>query len=422
MVAIIGSGVSIRRAFLYNEHKVETGAARCIMAANYPLEIDQMQQVHRLKMLTKTASLNPDVKRNCIHISLNFAPTESPSDQLLSEIATEYMDLIGFGGQPFLAYRHHDAGHPHIHIVSTNIRPDGSRIDTFQIGKKKSEPARKLLEKKHGLVAAEQQKKHLYTPVAIDPAKVIYGKQDTVKAISAVLQNVLSDYRYTSLSELNAVLGLYHIQASRGAENSRTYKHRGLLYRVLDGQGQPVGVPLKASAIHNNPGLKFLEKKYLANDVQRADFRARTCSKIDLVLLRNANLDLGQFIQKLKEAAIDVVPRINEKGQLYGLTYVDHQHRCVFNGSALGKKYTASAILKQLRAKPPQPIPSAVKQAGTSAIPSLETTASQPPQQPNSAEKSNHENTLLDELMGYQYADQHVPLAWRKKKKRKKKR
>ncbi|MGI8583448.1 MAG: relaxase/mobilization nuclease domain-containing protein [Chitinophagaceae bacterium] len=38
------------------------------------------------------------------------------------------MDKIGFAEQPYLVYQHLDAGHPHIHIVTTNIQQSGKRI------------------------------------------------------------------------------------------------------------------------------------------------------------------------------------------------------------------------------------------------------------------------------------------------------
>ena len=49
------------------------------------------------------------------------------------------MNKIGFVEQPFLVYKHEDAGHPHIHIVSTTIKGDGSRINTHNIGRNQSE-------------------------------------------------------------------------------------------------------------------------------------------------------------------------------------------------------------------------------------------------------------------------------------------
>jgi hypothetical protein len=36
------------------------------------------------------------------------------------------MERIGFGRQPYLVYRHFDADHPHIHIVTNTIRADSA--------------------------------------------------------------------------------------------------------------------------------------------------------------------------------------------------------------------------------------------------------------------------------------------------------
>jgi hypothetical protein len=65
------------------------------------------------------------------------------------------MNKIGFGKQPYLVYQHHDAGHPHIHIVTVKVRADGSRIDTQNIGRNQSEKARKEIEQAFGLARAE---------------------------------------------------------------------------------------------------------------------------------------------------------------------------------------------------------------------------------------------------------------------------
>jgi len=45
---------------------------------------------------------------------------------------------------------------------------------------------------------------------------------------------------------------------------------------------------------------------------------------------------------------VAVVFRNNEQGQAYGITFIDHIHKTVFNGSSLGKAYSAKVILSQL--------------------------------------------------------------------------
>ncbi|MEB2776337.1 relaxase/mobilization nuclease domain-containing protein [Algoriphagus sp. D3-2-R+10] len=158
MVAIIKTSTSLRRPFHYNENKVGQGVAELLFAQNYPINNAQQTGELRLKYLLKLASLNSRTGVNAVHISLNFAPGEEFEKEKLQHISREYMKGVGFENQPYLVYRHTDAGHPHLHIVTTNIALDGKRIPLHNIGKLKSEPTRKAIEKEFGLVPAESQK------------------------------------------------------------------------------------------------------------------------------------------------------------------------------------------------------------------------------------------------------------------------
>lgn len=344
MVAVIKTGNSIRRTFQYNENKMKSGIAECLLAQNYPMDATDMTPEMRVNMLLKMAGRNSRVIHNSVHISLNFAQGEDLSHSRLQQIATEYMDRIGFGDQPYLVYQHHDAGHPHIHLVTTKIRHDGTTIDMFNIGKIKSEPARKAIEFKYGLVKAEDHKGKVFRLNPIDVTKIQYGKTGTKRAITAVLDAVLLRYAYTSIPELNAVLNLYNVAAERGSEDSRIYKTGGLVYRVLDADGRPVSAPIKASAFHNQPTLKFLQEHFTRNEKRRDQFKNRLRNAIDLLFIKGAKPSLKAFEEQLRKAGIVVFFRRNESGFLYGITYVDHKTQSVFNGSALGTNYSAKAI------------------------------------------------------------------------------
>ena len=204
-----------------------------------------------------------------MHISLNFDVSESnlPKEKLL-EIADAYMDKVGFGNQPYLVYQHHDAGHPHLHVATINIQSDIKRIDLHHLGIRKSEPARKEIEELFGLVRAQDQKKREYNLEPISQ-RVQYGKLESKKAIQNVLNFVVKNYKYTSLPELNAVLKQYNVWADKGGENSRVAQHNGLLYHILNPDGKPIGVPIKASSFYSKPTLENLEKKYSTNEVMR---------------------------------------------------------------------------------------------------------------------------------------------------------
>lgn len=344
MVAIIKTGTSIRRTFYYNENKLKEGIAECIMAGNYPDDAANLSEQERLNMLLKLAALNTNVARNSVHISLNFDPSEKHSNSLLKEIAQSYMEKIGFGDQPYLVYQHHDAGHPHIHIVSVKIAYDGSRIETQNIGRNKSERARKEIENEFYLVKASSKKQEQSEHLKPAMVSANYGKVETKRAISNILSGVIDKYKFTSLPELNAVLNRYNVTADRGNEESRTFKKGGIHYRLLNANGERVGVPIKASDFHQKPTLKYLQNRFEINEQLRQTDKLRIKNAIDFTLYGKTKVTLDQLISILERDGIDTVLRKNDTGLIFGITYVDHRSKAVFNGSSLGKIYSAKAI------------------------------------------------------------------------------
>jgi hypothetical protein len=345
MVAVIHHTKGFHNVLNYNENKVNEQVAVCLEAANYAKKTEQLTFTQKLKRLENQAALNERTTVNCVHISLNFDPTEQFSDDKLKEIAAVYMDKIGFGEQPYLLYRHDDSGHPHVHLVTTNIKENGRRIELHNLGKVQSEKARKEIEITYGLLRPEDstnRQKYELNPVNVQ--KVQYGKAATKRAVTTVLNKVVNDYKYSSLPELNAVLKLYNITADRGTTESRIYQNHGLTYRILDADGNKTGVPIKASDIYNKPTLKVLEEKFASNEPLKQPNKSRVKNAVDWALLKHQKASLPGLMQALNKEAINMVIRQNDNGIIYGITYVDHRTKCVFNGSDLGKQYSANAI------------------------------------------------------------------------------
>ena len=361
MVAVINLGRSIRKSLNYNEQKLKVEKAEFIHSANYAKDTEELGFSDKISRLERLTKLNEKTELNSVHISLNFDPSEKLSIEKLKAIAEVYMERIGFGNQPYLVYKHNDSGHPHIHLLTTNIQADGSRIKMHNIGRNQSEKARKEIEIEFKLVQAQRhQLKQAYELKPVMVQKVQYGKAETKRAITNVLDSVLPAYKYSSLPELNAVLKLYNIVADRGSEDSRTYKSNGLVYRVLDDKGQKVGSPVKASAIYNKPTLRSLEARFSQNLQDKQIHRKRLKNQVDLAFLKRTNLPLPELIKVLQKEQIQVVLRENRYKIIYGITYVDHRTKCVFNGSELGKDYSANGL--QLRCKAETAENSAVNQ------------------------------------------------------------
>ncbi len=218
------------------------------------------------------------------------------------------------------------------------------------IGRNQSEKARKEIEKEFGLIRAESHHlKQVYELRPVNISKVQYGKSDTRRAIINVLDVIVPGYKYSSLPELNAILRQYNIVADRGTKGSRTYDQGGLLYRILDEKGQKIGIPIKASNIYNKPTLKFLQEKFKENEPLKHKHQLRVKNAIDLSFARSPGQSLNELMQALQKERIQVVLRQNGQGFIYGLTYVDHQTKCVFNGSDLGKAYSANQIQQRCR-------------------------------------------------------------------------
>lgn len=345
---------SLQRALNYHEKKVQKGTAELLHAHGFYQSIHEMSFHDKKERFEELMDLNKRSENKLIHISLNFHPSEKErlSKEFFIHLADEYMNKIGFGDQPYLVYQHSDAGHPHIHVLASLIKDDGFRIKTQYIGKNVSEPVRKEMEKLYGFIPADK-KDHLeqqwedHKQLVITPQKIQAGKSATVRSITNVLDYVVNQYKYTSIHELNAVLKLYNVKADRGAENGRIYRNRGLTYVVIDETGTALTKPVKASAFHGKPTLSALEKKFRENISKREPDKKRTINAIEWAFRSNPTT-LGELAKLLQKERIDMVIRRSLEGKVFGLSYINHEKKTVFNGSDLDKGYAAKAIIERL--------------------------------------------------------------------------
>jgi hypothetical protein len=336
MVAKIRIGKTVRGVISYNENKVKDGTAVCLRAEGFPISVDGLSFSDKLRTFLDYQLLKPKVKTNTLHVSLNFDKQDRLDVAKLNEIADAYINKIGFTGQPYIVYQHLDAAHPHIHIVTTNIRSDATRIDLHNIGKNQSESARKEIESEFKLVKADGR----------NQATEIYGRSETKRTISNIVNAVTHSYRFTSIHELNAVLKQYNVIADTGKEGTIIKEKNGLRYSLLDKDGKAVGVPIKASSIYGKPTMSTLANQFELNEILRAPHKDRIRKVIDS-FDPNGGKALKEFAAYMADHKIYPVLRQNDEGRIYGITFIDNSTKCVFNGSALGKQYSAQGILNR---------------------------------------------------------------------------
>ncbi|RFS26770.1 relaxase [Chitinophaga silvatica] len=424
MYAEIGKPTSnISKMINYNEAKVKAGSAELLYAGNFLQEKERLNFYDKLDRFNSLNQLNTRTKKNAQHIILNFHPTDKLDDDLLRTIGNDYMNRIGFGDQPYLLYRHSDTILPHLHIVTNLIDANGDRIPTHNIGKRLSEPARQAIEINYSLqkAADHPQEKQFFLPV-LQAQKLSYGKSQTKRGISNVLANVVDTYKYSSLAELNAILQLCNVYADPCKENSRVQRNKGLLYRMLDENGKKVGKPIKASSIYFKPTLSYLETKFQEGSVQKQQHSGRIKSLIDWHFQQSPGSGLSDLFGSLERNGISTVRRISADGRLYGITFVDHIKRTVFNGSSLGKSYSAAELFKKAASgsyqelQPLQPLPSITheKDMGKRNNP-----ITIPPQAANSAVLAPDNNTtLVEQLLQPEYTYREAETKRKKRRKR----
>ncbi|MEO8173042.1 MAG: relaxase/mobilization nuclease domain-containing protein [Sediminibacterium sp.] len=320
------NGKNIRGALSYNESKVRAGKAELILAARFGCEANDLsfsQKLRRFELLNEKCTRSG---YNTVHISLNFSNADLIDTEKMQAIAQDYMQQLGFEKQPYLVYRHDDAAHRHLHIVTTPIKPNGHSINLHKLVQRKSEPARKNIEESFGLIKAEGRRQAEGIAKA-DPAIVSYGKTETKQAVSQIVRSVADNYRYTSFEEYNLILRQFNVIADKGAKDSRIRKNNGLVYFITDAKGKKISVGIKASSIYTSPTLKNIERRFAGNAVKKAASKKYTASSVGFAL--SGSKSQKAFNEQLLGKKIQVS---YSGGQT---VFIDHRNKTVFPAEEL---------------------------------------------------------------------------------------
>lgn len=101
-------------------------------------------------------ALNPRVSKPVGHIALSFKPEDKDklTDEMMTKIAMEYMELMGIRDTQFLLVRHHNTANPHCHLVYNRVDNNGKTISD-KLERRRSEKVVKQLKDKYGLTYSD---------------------------------------------------------------------------------------------------------------------------------------------------------------------------------------------------------------------------------------------------------------------------
>ena len=341
MVPNVTSGSSFYGVIAYNKIKVDDGTAKVLWhpriaadtSGNVPIE-------NCVQAFDPYVALNSHVSKPVIHISLNPSPKDILSEEQMTVLAQEFMEKFGYGNQPYIVWLHEDINRKHMHIVSVRINEQGEKIDHNREAIRAQNICREM-EVKYGLhpTLGEHGEREL-----VSLQKVDYPKGDVKMQVKHTARTLLECYNFHSLAEYNTLLNLYNATAYevRGSVDGKEY--HGIMYGALDDDGQQAGTPFKSSKFGKAFGYEALQKKFAASaeKVKKDNLTERARREI-INAMQNISTK-EDFARRLKEADIEVIYRINPEGRLYGITFIDHAGRTVFNGSRLGKTLSANVF------------------------------------------------------------------------------
>ncbi|MDR2064765.1 MAG: relaxase/mobilization nuclease domain-containing protein [Prevotellaceae bacterium] len=336
----MSSGNSLYGALSYNQIKVDEDHAKVVFTANMKDPEDGIYTMSVcLESFESRLMANQKTEKPVLHVSLNPDPKDVLSDEQLSKIAQEYMQKMGYGEQPYIVFKHEDIERHHLHIISLRVDKEGKKInDKFE--HRRSMDICRELEQKYGLVFADQKKRQEGLPLK----PVRYEDGDVKHQIANVIRPISQSWHFQSLKEYRALLTLYNISVEeiRGEIKGKEYK--GLVYSALNDKGEKVGNPFKSSLFGKSVGIEALEKRIekSAEVIKNKGLKERS-KQVITAAMRTCN-NRPNFEKALEKQGVSVLFRENEQGRIYGVTFIDHEQKAVFNGSRLGKEFSANVF------------------------------------------------------------------------------
>ena len=328
----------LMKTLTYNFRKVDRDQADILLSGQ--LSADGRLTAERVfREMTAYIPSGARTKNVVFHASINPRPDEPLSDDRLRTIAREYLRRLGYGDQPFIVFKHRDIAREHIHLVSTRVRHDGSKIrDTME--HVRSTRIMRSLEAKFGLMPSSPSRKK--KDVSAQPSAVDVDAGDIKRQVAAAVQYVLGRYAFQSVGEMNLLLTRFRVTAEEVKTERKGRPFDGIVYAATDADGHKICTPIKASEIGRQVSYAALRRHF---EQSKSVVRERSGAiRRAIADVMQTSPDRAAFIDRMRGHGIETVTRINAAGRLYGITFIDDANGIAVNGSRLGKGFAANVF------------------------------------------------------------------------------
>jgi len=269
MTANMIKGKGFRGALRYNLEKVAKGVAEVLDHS-----FVNASEKTILKEIQMVKVLRPNLRKFFYHTSINFPPSENLSNALMLQIGQDYLRESGFTQHQYIMFRHHDAGHPHLHILVNRIGYDGKVLsDSNDFAN--CEKILRSLEQKYNLtpvISSKQAQLRAITKDELEMMKRTKAPSHKV-VLQAAINNVFASKKKLTCSEFVQALEKKEIyilfnQASTGYVSGISYSFKSTTIT-----GTKLGNDFKWGSIKNRIDYQQERDKRI---IQKANARTKS--------------------------------------------------------------------------------------------------------------------------------------------------
>lgn len=271
-----------------------------------------------LAQVALVKGLKPTLGRYVYHTSLNFAKEEVPLDNdTLVDIAEQYLQEMGYSNNQYLIFRHHDAEHPHLHLLVNRITFDGKVVSDSN-NYKRSEAILRKLEQQYNLVAVKQS-----NHIAMQQGSHVAVEPDSRVAIDQHHHIAIEPYSGVSMEQSNYV-------------STELYNY------VTTEQDSHIAI---------EPYIKASLKAPTKSEIEMVTRTGKPSDKMVLQkklerLLTAKGITLPDFISRCELEGIHLLFNQASTGTVSGITYFYGNFKST--GKALGNRFKWSELIKQV--------------------------------------------------------------------------
>ena len=310
----------------YNESKVAEGKAAVVYSQGLDNPERPLETFERYERGSRRC------EKPSFHMSINPSATDGMSQEQVLEFARDLMKGLGYGDQPFIIYRHNDIEREHYHIVSVRVDKEGRKIKDHQ-EHRRCQQLMKELAPKYGFTVGkgdgEKKEKKSKEDKLLDYQRFDPQRGDYMKQMEELVEQAMK-YHFTTMEQFKMLMRQFGVDVDYqmiGKKLMMTFA--GI--NPKNGRRCTAPIPakdLKVPSVEEIQGhIENAKQEKKKKEQQRVANLARIALKYGKSELHTRRI--------LRKKNIGIVFSRTKEGKIFGVTFIDHQTRCVFKSSEL---------------------------------------------------------------------------------------